>query len=684
MRRVTLVAAGPEGRAAESWLRGVAGISTIRVERLAELALETTDAVWLHGAGRFALPSLVDWLRAGGRLLATLDAAMLPFDLGLETEPPDDQVDAVWREGPALLGLAAPGPRAHPLFDGLDGGAYLWAASTGESYRRCVYRRARPARGRVVGVEWRPDDLDPASALAWEYTVGAGGVLCLGALVQVDPVDWSRLPELRHLLANALVGDAVPHRERRSVVAFWPARREAPRLDPSLAVPAFPVFDGARPADVPSAMIGRRLGVELLPDGAHVRAPGLSLLESARVEASDGRRPAQRWLVAHELPMAVWELIGDGRVELTWTTDLAAGGPLGVAVRDRIRYAVSADGTRACVALPGGESVVLAAVGAHLSAAPEGTAVRFRGEGKGRVCLLLVGANDEADLARTLRLVARDGWSGALAQGERHRLQVLRSTIQLEAPDPSLGDALQAAVLAGDARVIEVPAVGRVVADEPGGRVMTTAIACRTAASLAAAGHRATARELLRALLGARDFAGRVPDRIYESGLTEWLDGSGAAAAKDLARCYLAWTGDAERVAALLPDADVRPDAPPDSAPARDVIGRVLDQLWGIVPDAPRAAIALRPRLPDGWQEMQLTKLRVGESTLELDCRRRPDSIMVRVRRTHGPPVTLTVGLRDAYPTGLAVDEIELGGTEARFVAEGSHEVQFRIDPSGV
>jgi hypothetical protein len=676
VRQIALVASGPEGVVAESWLRAVAGVSATRVESLAELALETTDAVWLHGAGRFVSPALLDWLRGGGRLLATLEAAMLPFDLGLEPHPPDDQLDAVWRDPPALLGLAGAGP--HPLFAGLGGGAYVWAASTGEPYRWCAYRRTRPGRGRVVGVLWQPDELDPAGAVAWEHAVGDGGILCIGALAQLQPADSSRLPELHQLLRNALAGAAIPHRERRGPAAVWPTRVGAAQLDPALAIPALPSWNAGWPPEVTPSSSGRRLEVDAAPGATAVHTPGLSLVRAAHAAGAPSV-PAERWFVAHELPVAAWEVTGQGEVELGWLADLAAGEPLGAAARGQLRYAVSADGTRARVAAENGSTVIFAALGGRLGAAAEGGGVALRCAGRGRLSLLVVGATAEDDLARTLRLAARDGWAGLLAQSERHRAQLLRTTIELRAPDPALADAVRQAILAGDARLVEFPGVGRVLADRVGGPQMTTALACRAAEVLVAAGHRSAARELLRSVLGARDFAGRVPDRVYESGLTEHLDGSGALALARLASRYLAWTGDAERVAGLAGAAAMPPGGRAPSALPPDPVTHVLHELWGIEPDAPHEAVTIRPRLPDGWRDMRLARLRVGATTLELECRRRPGRVVVRVRRAHGPAITATVGLGAGRPAGIAVDEVELGGMEARFVADGSHEVDLRL-----
>lgn len=723
MRRIALVASGAgagvdAGAGAESWLRTVPGVSAVRLDAghlqgpagQTLAALNSTDAVWFHGAGRFVSPALLEWIRGGGRVLATLEAAMLPFDLGLEPEPPDDQLDAVWRDPPALLGLAGAGP--HPLFAGTGGGAFLWAAATGEPYRWCAYRRTRPERGRVVGVLWQPGEVDPRGALAWEYAVGDGGILCLGALAQLEPADPARLPELHQVLRNALAGEAIPHRDRREAAVAWPGRRSrVPRRDPALVVPELPQLDAAAALEPSPSLGGRRFRIELVAgDSADVRLPGLSIMCGATAggggaagdsaTAGDSRTPGNRaiarggataptarWRTAHELPVAMWEVVAPGAIELRWMTSLAPGAPLGLAARGELCFEIAADASRARVATDTGATAIFAAIGGRLAATADGESVAFGCVGQDRVVLLVVGAEGDADLERTLRLAARDGWAGLLAGPERHRSQLLRTAVELEAPDPGVADALRRAVLAADARLAEFPRVGRVIADRPGGPQMTTEQACRAAEQLLAAGHRTAARDLLRSLAAARDFAGRVPDRVYESGFAEHLDGSGERAAARLARRYAEWTGDAERVATLVRGsgetehgAGAEAGAGPgtlddDVAPIRHVI----EELWGIEPDAVQGGVAIRPRLRPDWRHMRLARLRVGATTLELDCRRRPGRIVLRVRRVHGPALTATVGLGAGCPSSLAVDEIELGGREARFVVEGTHEVDLRL-----
>jgi hypothetical protein len=80
MRRITLVApvrddAGErELRDTSGWLRELPIAWLTRVARLSEVALDQTEVLWI-GSMLEPEPLLTDWLRSGGRLFATQDAA---------------------------------------------------------------------------------------------------------------------------------------------------------------------------------------------------------------------------------------------------------------------------------------------------------------------------------------------------------------------------------------------------------------------------------------------------------------------------------------------------------------------------------------------------------------------------------------------------------------------------------
>jgi hypothetical protein len=303
-----------------------------------------------------------------------------------------------------------------------------------------------------------------------------------------------------------------------------------------------------------------------------------------------------------------------------------------------------------------------------------------------------VPASDAADLDRTFAWLARKGLAGLAAQRSQHRRLLAEYGIAAEAPDPSVGAALDSAKLALDASLAEIPGLGRGVAaaTPPGAVSLADAAGC--AEALLAAGHREAARGLVR--MSAQ--AGTAPARI---GLRGHLVPGGAAERARLhalvAR-YAAWTGDGEmleRVRAGLelalgtsidealaaaPGAALEPPAGDAWRAAAAPVARVVERLWGIVPDALRGGVAVRVSLPAEWERMALRRLRVGGTVLDLACRRRLGRMSVDVQRSFGPPIGVAVGVAtSSAPTLVTVDDVELGGGQARFAATERHRVDF-------
>ena len=81
----------------------------------------------------------------------------------------------------------------------------------------------------VVAVERRGFDVHAPTVLAWESPVGAGGVLCLAFEPALDG-DASARREAEVVLANALLGDAIPHRDRAGPVGSLAAGRARVRV----------------------------------------------------------------------------------------------------------------------------------------------------------------------------------------------------------------------------------------------------------------------------------------------------------------------------------------------------------------------------------------------------------------------------------------------------------------------
>ena len=95
-------------------------------------------------------------------------------------------------------------------------------AGSRRSPARCYTHRPK---GAVVAVARRGLELDPDTVLAWEYAVGAGGMLCIG----IDPWPASRAArDAEVVLANALVGDAIPASRPAVQSTHWPRADDMP------------------------------------------------------------------------------------------------------------------------------------------------------------------------------------------------------------------------------------------------------------------------------------------------------------------------------------------------------------------------------------------------------------------------------------------------------------------------
>jgi hypothetical protein len=101
--------------------------------------------------------------------------------------------------------------------------------------------------------------------------------------------------------------------------------------------------------------------------------------------------------------------------------------------------------------------------------------------------------------------------------------------------------------------------------------------------------------------------------------------------------------------------------------------------LWGLEPDAPEAALGIAPSVPPGWAGFALRGLRIGKTVLDLEVRRRPQTLVVRTVHRFGPRLVLTVSARGIDVEATEVDDVTLPGARARFEAHERHEVRFHL-----
>jgi len=587
VRRVALVASAGGASALEQeldqilrWLGALPSHGVRRYRRLADVALEQSDALWVRGAADDD-PRLLPWLRSGGRMLATHDGVLLSTALGLARDPPVAVPFPL--PAPPGFGLAGFGP--HPLFAGLRDGAVLTPIFDADSPGLRCYAGRRPADATVVAVARRGLELDPDTVLAWEYTVGAGGVLCLGFHPSLTAGDSTRRRDAEVVLANTLVGDAIPHQERASPVPSWPApggqatgveSPEAVLAAPTDSWPASaaPALDLAPAAGWTHA--GRRLLVRARAGGGRreVWAPPFRIMHDARVrdaitcapghvaadEMAGGlaiadHRLLERWIAAADVPAVAWEIGGQAGIEITaeWDVDLRRAWPYPAGSYGDLGFTVAADGRSLGVASAAGPRALFAVTGGSFVAAggTDAPIVRVRCAGVTPLRIVAVAGIDIEELQRAVRVLERDGVRGLAEARARRAAQLERYGTAFEAPDEMLARGFAWSRQRGDEALVGVPGVGRaVLAACPRGASEDAwcfgTQACGAAAAQLIAGNRDPARELLKFLAQTQHPDGGIPAYHPLGGLASAPEAASTLAFLDLAERVLAWTGEVE------------------------------------------------------------------------------------------------------------------------------------------
>ena len=505
------------GRVALSWLsRGLA----------------ECDVCWIHAEDEPPpLPRevVLPWIERGGRLLLTQRAATLVAALGLETDGPNDTAIRTWRHEddelhlaelnvfgvfPHVRGLAGFGP--HPLFAGLGQGTYLWAPTEGERYVQATYARGRrPHWGSVVACERSYIHLNSDRVVAWEYVVGAGGALCIGAQVVPGAPDGRFRRQLAAVLGNALCGEAIPHERRALPAATWPEPGRSAREDPNLVMPDRVRFDGPLPGlESPLHVSSRALsddaltiaGRRALVTGGEQRGIAEVWMHPYRVlkdltVSIGGETPlvrdtqitpvvVQRHLVSrsriveeavttaldHPIVLIDYrpEKVGRARglrmatdLALRWRVDLRRTWPYPAGAGGDLRYRLASDGRTLLVTdasgLPRAAFLPSSQVEWRIRPVQGEPAldVELRVALEAPFRLLVVGGSSRAELDAAIAALGRRGVVGLSAQRSRHESQVQQHLVRLRSPDEPVNRAFEWAKLRLDSFFVETPGVGR-------------------------------------------------------------------------------------------------------------------------------------------------------------------------------------------------------------------------------
>lgn len=195
-----------EVKAAFDFLKGVRNFSseyiTFTELRKHPGILKHFDLIWFHRFDSTAfsdkesdpkiLRIIKEYLENGGNLLLTLDALKYIIPLDLETISPRDSVKSCIDDGYGRK-LGFHSFREHPVFSGLNGGAYIWIPVKDLSTRITGYfGKIKPENGKVVGVDWDYIFLREESKLLLEYQHGKGKVIAIGAYTHYSEPNFNR------------------------------------------------------------------------------------------------------------------------------------------------------------------------------------------------------------------------------------------------------------------------------------------------------------------------------------------------------------------------------------------------------------------------------------------------------------------------------------------------------------
>ena len=128
----------------------------------------------------------------GGNMLLSGFAIHYLNDLGLETIVPSDSIKACNDDGYGRkLGFHA--FIGHPVFRGMNGGAYILRPMKDQSVGLCGYFGDQLPKGKVIAVDWDYIFLREESRIVMEYESGKGKVLAVGGYMDFSQPNINRL-----------------------------------------------------------------------------------------------------------------------------------------------------------------------------------------------------------------------------------------------------------------------------------------------------------------------------------------------------------------------------------------------------------------------------------------------------------------------------------------------------------
>ena len=183
----------PEDKAVLQWLdrSQIFKPVTIDINRINQK--KGLDLIWVHVPDSnvyknkidkvSVFPEIQKYIEKGGKLLLTDYAALIPYDLEIETVKPDIKIIKIENEWLSRK-KGFQSFRGHPLFSELFGGSFIW--DSGEDNRLPIigfFEKTFPERGKVVATEKSFITINADHRLVIEYDNLPGKIISVGGFV---------------------------------------------------------------------------------------------------------------------------------------------------------------------------------------------------------------------------------------------------------------------------------------------------------------------------------------------------------------------------------------------------------------------------------------------------------------------------------------------------------------------
>ena len=220
-----------ELKAIQAFLANQEKLETVEINAipLLEERLATGDLthLWIHRLDTDRAPfksqktidAIKKFVKNGGNLVLSMEAVNLLNDWGIEKNLLETKVDTITDNGFGRpLGFHA--FKSHPIFDGMNGGAYPWKSKEDHLVRKIGFfdeNLPNNAAAKIVGIEWTYITFHENNKLILEYPLGKGKIMAIGAFSYFAKENYNT-EELHRLYLNIFT---YMSGENKGVSNYW-------------------------------------------------------------------------------------------------------------------------------------------------------------------------------------------------------------------------------------------------------------------------------------------------------------------------------------------------------------------------------------------------------------------------------------------------------------------------------